>query len=240
MITVGPTQDEVLAALGNFLQAICSPTGIEVVVGQVNRVPQPLVTNHIVMWPILRTRLETNVEKSVDTSFVSSIAGTVMTVTNLIQGNIQVGAQVFGPGLAANTYVASLGTGVGGVGTYNILPTQTIASKKMASGVLDILQPTQLTVQIDVHGPVSGDNAQVITTLLRDSYGVEALQALNSNVFPLFASEPRQMPFKDGEQQYEDRWIVEANLQVNQVVVVLQQFADVLLVDVISVEAAYS
>lgn len=240
MITVGPTQDEILAALGDFLQAICSPSDIEVVVGQVNRVPQPLSINQVIMWPILRTRLETNIEESIDTSFVSSIAGTLMTVTNLIQGEIKIGAQVFGPGLADNTYVASFGTGTGGVGTYNILPTQTVASEQMASGVLDILQPTQLTVQLDVHGPVSGDNAQVITTLLRDSYGVEALQALNPNVFPLFASEPRQVPFKDGEQQYEDRWIIEANLQVNQVVVVPQQFADEISVDVISVEATYS
>lgn len=238
MITVRPTQEEILAALGDFIQGIL-PTGTEVIVGQTNRVPEPNPGNFVVMWPILRTRLETNIEESVDTSFIASIAGTTMTVTSLLLGEIEVGAQVFGPGVTTDTRITALGTGTGGVGTYTISPTQTVASKQMASGTLDILQPTQLAVQLDVHGDVSADNAQIITTLLRDAYGVDALQELNSDVFPLFASEPRQIPFKNGEQQYEDRWVVEANLQANQTVVVPQQFADQVTVDVVSVEATY-
>jgi hypothetical protein len=50
----------------------------------------------------------------------ASFATNVMTVTSVTSGTVKVGQQVFGAGLPANTYVASLGTGTGGAGTYNL------------------------------------------------------------------------------------------------------------------------
>lgn len=50
----------------------------------------------------------------------ASFATNVMTVTAVTSGTVAVGQQVTGAGLPANTYVASLGTGTGGAGTYNL------------------------------------------------------------------------------------------------------------------------
>jgi hypothetical protein len=47
------------------------------------------------------------------------------------------------------------------------------------------------------------------------------------------------MPFSTGEQQVDIRWIVDLELQVNQTVVVPQQFADTVEVGLINVEATY-
>lgn len=57
----------------------------------------------------------------------------VMTVSAITAGSIQVGALVSGTGVAGGTYVASLGTGLGGVGTYNLtsINEQTVASRAM-------------------------------------------------------------------------------------------------------------
>lgn len=53
----------------------------------------------------------------------ASFATNVMTVTAVTTGTVKVGQLVVGAGLPANTYVASLGTGNGGAGTYNLTTT---------------------------------------------------------------------------------------------------------------------
>lgn len=93
---------------------------------------------------------------------------------------------------------------------------------------LTVLAPTQITIQCDVHGPNSADNAQVITTLMRDEYGFASFQASGFNVAPLYADDPRRLPFINGEQQYEDRWSIDVVLQANPVASVPQDFANVL------------
>lgn len=60
----------------------------------------------------------------------ASFAGTVMTVTAVTSGTVKVGQRVVGAGVPDNTYVASLGTGAGGAGTYNLTQnTGTIAAQ---------------------------------------------------------------------------------------------------------------
>ena len=58
-----------------------------------------------------------------------AISGTVLTVTTLTSGQIVVGQTVNGPGVTANTYITSLGTGIGlGAGTtYNVNISQTVS-----------------------------------------------------------------------------------------------------------------
>ncbi|WP_196493299.1 LIC_12616 family protein [Burkholderia territorii] len=92
--------------------------------------------------------------------------------------------------------------------------------------VKDVLQPTKFTVQLDVHGPASGDNAQLITTLFRDEYAVDQFAAAAPGLAPLYSSEARQIPFTNGEQQIETRWTVDLVMQINPVVTVPQEFAD--------------
>lgn len=109
-----------------------------------------------------------------------------------------------------------------------------------------------LTIQLDFHGPSSGDNSQVFVALWRDEYGSTVIfeNALiiaevqtdagdniqtntgadiditnQFNIVPLYSSDPRQAPFINGEAQYEYRWSVDAHLQFSPTVTLTQQFA---------------
>ena len=59
-VMVTPTEDDVLTILRTFILSIV-PAGVEVIQGQVNRVPEPLGDDFIVMTPVNRNRLSTNV-----------------------------------------------------------------------------------------------------------------------------------------------------------------------------------
>lgn len=61
---------------------------------------------------------------------VGSISGTTLTVTAVTAGTVAVGDRLFiaALGLDYNTYVTALGTGTGGVGTYTVNTTTTLAS----------------------------------------------------------------------------------------------------------------
>jgi hypothetical protein len=234
-----PSQSDIMTALGNFLVSVL-PAGTAIVQGYDNRVPEPTQANSVIMFPLMRERLETNVDTYSDNAYTASVAGTVMTVTSVDFGAIAVGQVLFGVGVVTGTTIAAFGTGTGGVGTYTLSQDNgTIASRTLASGTQSLLQPIKLTVQCDVHGPVSADNAQTISTLFRDEYAFDFFAAQNRNIAPLYADDPRLVPFTNDSQQVELRWIVTAVLQANQTVVPPQQFADQLDVTIIPVEAAY-
>lgn len=233
--TLSLTEAQVCTALRNVLLGIL-PVDVEVVRGQANRVPEPVGPDFVVFWPLLRGRLSTNIDTYTDNLVTGSIAGTVLTVAAVIRGSLAAGNPVYGANVAAGTYIAALGSGTGGVGTYTVAPAQTVASAMLACGTGAIEQPTEFTIQLDVHGPASADNAQLLSTLLRDQYAVEAFEAEFGDIAPLYTSDPRQLAFEDGEQQTEDRWIVEVHLQANPVVTVGQQFADQIQITTISAE----
>lgn len=238
-LVLSPTQSEIQTALRSFLLSIL-PSGVEVIAGQANRVPEPSSPNFVVMTPILRQRLETNTDIFADVAFTGSISGTTLDVTAIAYGVIEVGQAVFGENVAAGTIVAALGSGSGGIGTYTVNTSQSVASEKMASGTEAVLQPTKVTVQLDVHGPSAGDNAQMISTLFRDERAASFFAASGYDVAPFYADDPKQIPFVNGEDQYEFRYVVDAVMQANQTVSNLsQQFADQLDVGLIEVDAAY-
>jgi len=62
------------------------------------------------------------------------ISGTTMTVTAVSQGTITVGQTVSGAGVSAGTTVTGLGTGTGGIGTYTVSLSQTVASVSLTLG----------------------------------------------------------------------------------------------------------
>jgi hypothetical protein len=65
-------------------------------------------------------------------SFTGSMSGTVLTVTGTVTGKaIQVNDVIGGTGIATNTRIASLGTGTGGAGTYNLTISNTVSSEAM-------------------------------------------------------------------------------------------------------------
>ena len=90
-----------------------------------------------------------------------------------------------------------------------------------------IERSTRFDFQLDVYGDASPENAQVITTLLRDEYGATALKP--SGVAPLYCSDPMQMPLIAGEQQYIDRWTMTVALHSNVGVTVPMGFANTLI-----------
>jgi hypothetical protein len=237
-ISLSLTESQTIKALRSFLLSVL-PAGIEVVRAQDNRVPEPVGPDFVMMTPTLRGRLETNVDTYADVAFTGSIAANILTVTEISVGAIAVGAQLLGNNIAANTVVTALGTGTGGVGTYTVTPSQSVSSQIMAAGTQMLLQPTQVTVQLDVHGPASADNTQIITTLFRDGYATSAFALSGFDVTPLYANDPHQMPFTNGEQQVEDRWVVDVVMQANPVLTVPQQFASSIEASVTSVQAQY-
>ena len=233
-----PNQSQIQTALRGFLVGIL-PNSVQIIEGQDNRVSEPSVDDFVVMTTIRRERIETNIDTSNDCAFTASISGTVLTVTNMELGKIAIGNLLFGIGVAAGTVISGAGTGSGGAGTYIVSISQTVSGELMASGTQNDLQPTRVTVQLDVHGPHSADNAQTISTLFRDDFGTLAFLASGYDVRPLYADDPKQVPFLNAEQAYETRWIVEAVLQANQVIAPPQQYAQQIQVTLESVDARF-
>ncbi len=86
-------------------------------------------------------------------SGVGSIAGTVLTVTAANQGALAVGQSLYdtpaGP-IVPGTVIASLGTGTGGIGTYNLNVSQTVASESfLVPGVPNISPPLGIVGRIN-------------------------------------------------------------------------------------------
>lgn len=107
----------------------------------------------------------------------------------------------------------------------------------LAPTAIDIEQAVKLTVKLDCYGADSGDWSVMLSTVLRDEYGVTALAP---TLAPLYTDDPKFGPLVDGEEEYEQRWIVEAYLQYNPVVSVPMQFANTAqIADIINVDEAY-
>jgi len=239
-ISLTPSEDDACKTLRTFMLGIL-PNNTSVIRGQVNRVAEPIVPNFVVMTPIRRERLETNVDQFVDTKATASIAGNVMTVSGKNYGLLKVGSVLFGTGIVVGTQIVTqLRGSVGGTGTYAVTGTQAMSSSVVAAGVLNAMQPTELTIQCDVHGPLGGDNAQRIVNMLLDDYAFVNMTRQGLGVLPLTAENRGQIPFVNAEQQYEDRWVVEACLQVNATVNdIPQEFFDQVVIGFIPVDIVY-
>jgi hypothetical protein len=212
-------------------------SGVEVVQTQDNRVPEPVCADYLTMTPLRRPRMATNVDSDEDVTFTGSIDGTRLTVTDVKGGDILIGSRVWGPDVANGTVIVAPLTGSGGPGTYVIVPAQELESRTMAAGRRLATESVQMAIQVDVYGPNSGNFAQIISAMFRDGYALEQFAAMSSAISPLYADEPRQLAFSDGEQQYENRWSIDVQLQIDQTITVPQQFADSLKVNVVNAAA---
>ena len=219
----------------SFLSQVLAST-VEIVEGQDNRVPEPLSNDFVVFVVLRRDRLATNVDAFVDCAFTASIAGSVLNVSVVQIGSITPGALLFGSGILVGTTVSGALSGTGGIGTYSVNLSQIISSEQMAAGSMTALQPVDVLIQLDVHGPNSSENAQIISTLFRDDFAFQIFRNSGFDVAPLYADDPKQIPFINAEQQYEYRWSIDAHLQANQVVLGLpQQFASTVTLNIESV-----
>ncbi len=219
--------------------------GVVVIAGQQNRAAEPSFPAFVVMTPIAFTRLETNLDQSADVKFVGSIAGNILTVSDVFFGEVSARVLLFGSGVIPGTAITAMGTGSGGPGTYVVSPAQTAAPGTMACGSTTVSQGAQVTVQLDFHSQnmlAAGDMAQVVSTLFRDSFACDFFAALPpplNGIAPLYADDPHESPFLNAEQQVELRWTIDANLFVSQTVIVPQQYADIVAVDIVSVYAEF-
>lgn len=63
--------------------------------------------------------------------FTGSISGTTLTVTNVASGALSQNAALLGSGVSNGTVITEFGTGTGGIGTYTLNISQTVASTAM-------------------------------------------------------------------------------------------------------------
>ncbi len=101
------------------------------------------------------------------------------------------------------------------------------------------MAPTKITVQVDIHGPNSADNVQAVSILFRSDVATTAFAASGYDVTPLYASEPRQAPFLNGEKQVEQRWTIDLAMQINPSIATAQDFAGTLTAGLIYVPGAF-
>ena len=223
-VTLSITQTNIFTVLRSFLISIL-PTGTPVFQGQQNRVSQPSGADYVEMTPLFQERMATNIDLLVEALFTGSISGNTLTITAVAAGSLQVGSQIYGNTIAAGTIITALGSGSGGVGNYTVNNAQTAISQPIQAGTQTKEQYTQVTMQLDIFGPNSADNAQVITTLFRDQYAADMFAQSGFDMAPLYTSDPQQFPFLDSNQQIETRWHLDVVLEANVTLTVPQQFA---------------
>lgn len=98
------------------------------------------------------------------------------------------------------------------------------------------LKPTRMDIQLDFYGPRSSSWAIEIGILFRDEYACEGLAPICQ---PLYADDPRMMPLVTAEDQYLERWTVDAAIQVNQVTTTPQTFSTTIDATAINVDEAF-
>jgi hypothetical protein len=147
--------------------------------------------------------------------FTGSVSGTTLTVTAITNGTIATGQSLFGVGVTAETIITALGTGTGGIGTYTINLSQTVASEQMnsastAAKVTGSITGTTLTVSAVTSGTLyvgqtiqgTGVTAQTIITALGTgsggvgTYTVSTSQTVGSTT--LYGLNFSQLPSSDG------------------------------------------
>lgn len=94
----------------------------------------------------------------------------------------------------------------------------------------NIIGPKRIDIQADFYGKASGDWCNVVKTALRTPYGVAQFPA---GIAPLYTDDGRESPLMTGEMQYERRWSLTCVLQFNPIVIVPQQSANTLAMNIV-------
>jgi len=90
---------------------------------------------------------------------------TTLTVTGVTSGALTLGMSISGTGVSANTYIAALGSGTGGNGTYYVNISQTVVSGTInGSLVMTVANTTPYTNGLAV--TISGANATNANTII--------------------------------------------------------------------------
>ena len=210
---------------GSILVAVCGPyvyaitsNFIGTLVGQLNTSTGRVgITDNGVNAYIVdgTNRYTWRISSPSSAVFTGSISGTTLTVTAITNGTIAAGQSLFGVGVTAETVITALGSGSGGIGTYTINISQTVASRQMnstavAAKVTGSISGTTLTVTAVTSGTLyvgqtiqgTGVTALTIITALgtgsggTGTYTVSTSQTVSSTT--LYGLNFSQMPTSDG------------------------------------------
>jgi hypothetical protein len=126
---------QVVAVCGDFVYVLESDL-TPVIVGQLNTATGQvgIVDNGVNVYIVDDSyRYTWFISAPSSAIFTGSISTTTLTVTSVQSGTIAVGQAIFGQGIAQNSVITALGTGSGGVGTYTVSDSQTVASTAINS-----------------------------------------------------------------------------------------------------------
>jgi len=155
---------------GDILVAVCGPyvyaltsTYTTTMVGQLNTSAGIVgITDNGVNVYIVdgQNRYTWRISSPSAAVFTGSISGTTLTVTAITNGTIAINQALFGVNVTQATIITALGTGTGGVGTYTVNQSQTVASTQMNSAtagavVTGSISTTTLTVTAVTSGTLS-------------------------------------------------------------------------------------
>jgi len=137
-----------------------------------------------------------------NTIVTGSISGTTLTVTDVIFGTLTVGVAIYGTGVTDNTIVVAQGTGTGGIGTYTVSTSQTVASTTISAngyiynheeGVDDNTLPMESYISSSDFDVGDGENFTLIKRIIPDvDFSGSAASNLNPTV--TMTMRPRNFP----------------------------------------------
>lgn len=185
-----------LAVCGQYVYALTS-TYVVTMVGQLNSTSGivGITDNGINAYIVDGTyRYTWRISSPSSAVFTGSISGTTLTVTAITNGTIAINQSLFGVGVTQETVITALGTGSGGIGTYTINQSQTVASELMNSAtagatVTGSIATTTLTVTAVTSGTLyvgqtiqgSTVTAQTIITALGTGTGGAGTYTVNNS-----------------------------------------------------------
>jgi hypothetical protein len=108
------------------------------------------------------------------------MSSTTLTVTVVTSGVITVGMTVAGSGVTAGTKITALGSGTGGVGTYTIDTSQTVASVAM-TGNQSIYVVKGATVPVGSSLAIIGADGKIVMNT-GDTFNVVSSAASSADV----------------------------------------------------------
>jgi hypothetical protein len=237
------TEENGFIAIREFLlgTVLSSNRPLDVIRGQQNLTSEPSYSDFIIVWPLFQRRLSTNIVTEYDNTVLGYINNDIMTVTDVTNGSVVFGQlvrDVFGS--LENIVVSTQLSGTPqGVGTYQLSNARSVPNDTLYIGERDDWTPTQWTVQLDVHGPNSGNNAKVIEGLFRSEVATKSFADSGYDMAPLYCEEARYLPFINAEQQVEYRWTLDLYFHTNPIIKTSEQFADKLHTDLKPVDILF-
>lgn len=102
----------------------------------------PYGNNYTLVGQELEPSIEVLLTKGTNAVVTASQSTTVLTVAAVTSGSLVVGDVISGTGITAGTRIVSLGTGAGGVGTYNVSTSATAASTTVTVTPFTAIPPT--------------------------------------------------------------------------------------------------